>query len=99
MLPFETTVALPLGSVLEVSSSLTDKNLKFNDEKQLTPVVRDDQVVEVIIRSGLDAANNLLSIRDDGDPALTVRSMVLGTLVAAFQASMNQIYQVSRSAG
>jgi hypothetical protein len=49
---------------------------------------------DVIIRTGADAANHLLSVRDDGDPSLTVRSMVLGTLVAAFQASLNQIYNV-----
>lgn len=48
-----------------------------------------------VIVTGADAANYLLSIRDDGDPALTVRSMVLATVVAAFQAAMNQIYSVS----
>ncbi|KAL1412167.1 hypothetical protein Q8F55_003176 [Vanrija albida] len=47
---------------------------------------------EHIIRTGADAARYLLSTRDDGDDALTVRSMVLGTAVAAFQATMNQIY-------
>ncbi|WWC89674.1 uncharacterized protein L201_004599 [Kwoniella dendrophila CBS 6074] len=45
-----------------------------------------------IIRSGLDASQHLLSIRDDGDPAITFRSFILGTLMACFQASMHQIY-------
>ncbi|WWC69095.1 uncharacterized protein I206_103031 [Kwoniella pini CBS 10737] len=45
-----------------------------------------------IIRTGRDAADHLLSIRDDGDPAITFRSLVLGTIMACFQASMNQIY-------
>ena len=99
MLPFESVAATPLNPVPVTSSSSTEEIPKFHDEKKLTSAVREEQVGEVIIRSGLDAANNLLSLRDDGDPALTVRSMVLGTLMAAFQASMNQIYEVSCSNG
>lgn len=94
MLPFETVADAPFKPVPETSRSLTDENPNLDNEK-LAPVVRESQVGEVIIRSGLDAANNLLSLRDDGDSALTVRSIVLGSLVAAFQASMNQIYEVS----
>jgi hypothetical protein len=48
-----------------------------------------------IIVTGSDAADFLLSIRDDGDPAITFRSMVLSTILSAFQAVMYQIYQVS----
>jgi hypothetical protein len=48
-----------------------------------------------IIKSGADAAQYMLSDRDDGDPAITVRSMVLGTAFAAFYASISQIYKVS----
>lgn len=50
----------------------------------------------VIIRSGADASKYLLSLRDDDDPILTVRSVVLGTAFACFQAAMNQIYNVSQ---
>ena len=49
---------------------------------------------DVIIRSGADASLHLLSLRDDGDPVLTFRSIVLGTAFACFQAAMNQIYNV-----
>lgn len=49
---------------------------------------------DVIIRSGRDASEHLLSLRDDGDPILTFRSILLGTAFACFQASMNQIYNV-----
>ncbi|ORX37672.1 OPT oligopeptide transporter [Kockovaella imperatae] len=52
----------------------------------------DDDFDSVIIRTGADASEHLLSVRDDGDPALTFRSIVLGTAVSAFQAVMNQIY-------
>lgn len=51
-----------------------------------------------IIRTGADAAQYMLSDRDDGDPAVTVRSLVLGTVFAAFYASISQIYQVSLGA-
>lgn len=47
-----------------------------------------------IIKSGADAAQYMLSDRDDGDPAITVRSMVIGTAFAAFYASISQIYKV-----
>lgn len=47
-----------------------------------------------IIKSGADAAQYMLSDRDDGDPAVTFRSMVLGTAFAAFYASISQIYKV-----
>ncbi|WRT66966.1 uncharacterized protein IL334_003931 [Kwoniella shivajii] len=47
---------------------------------------------DVIIVSGTDAATHLLPMRDDGDPAVTFRSMVLATGLAAFQAVMYQIY-------
>jgi len=51
-----------------------------------------------IIKSGADAAQYMLSDRDDGDPAVTVRSMVIGTAFAAFYASISQIYKVSHLA-
>lgn len=50
---------------------------------------------EVIIRTAADAATHFLSMRDDFDPALTFRSIVLATGLAAFQAVMYQIYMVS----
>jgi hypothetical protein len=50
---------------------------------------------EVIIKTAVDAANHFLSMRDDFDPALTFRSIVLATVLAAFQAVMYQIYMVS----
>nr|XP_031857888.1 uncharacterized protein CI109_006684 [Kwoniella shandongensis]KAA5524960.1 hypothetical protein CI109_006684 [Kwoniella shandongensis] len=47
---------------------------------------------DTIIVSGADAAAHLLPMRDDHDPAVTFRSMVLATGLAAFQAVMYQIY-------
>ncbi|KAM0250023.1 hypothetical protein ACHAQJ_008792 [Trichoderma viride] len=48
---------------------------------------------DVIIVTGADAAAHLLPLRDDGEPALTFRSLVLATCLSAFQAIMSQIYQ------
>ncbi|KAK7917608.1 peptide transporter [Apiospora marii] len=48
---------------------------------------------DVIIVTGHDAAHHLLSLRDDGDPAITFRGMVLATIFSGFQATMYQIYQ------
>ncbi|KAL1405685.1 hypothetical protein Q8F55_007351 [Vanrija albida] len=70
----------------------TDKDSYENVAILNDPKVVDDETHEAIIVTGEDAANFLLSVRDDGDPALTFRSMFLGTGVAAFQATMNQIY-------
>ena len=49
---------------------------------------------DVIIITGADAAAHLLPLRDDGEPALTFRSIVLATCLSGFQAVMNQIYNV-----
>jgi len=52
---------------------------------------------DVVIVTGADAATYLLPMRDDGDPALTFRSLVLASGLACFQAVMNQIYNVCKS--
>ena len=52
---------------------------------------------DVIIVDGADAANHLLPMRDDGDPALTFRSLVLASGLSCFQAVMYQIYMVIQS--
>ncbi len=49
---------------------------------------------DVIIITGADAAAHLLPLRDDGEPALTFRSLFLATCLSAFQAVMSQIYTV-----
>lgn len=72
----------------------------LSPEKENEPTVpellgQDFDDPEKIIKSGADAAQYMLSDRDDGDPAVTFRSMVLGTAFAAFYASISQIYKVS----
>lgn len=48
-----------------------------------------------IIVTGADAATYLLPMRDDGESALTFRSIFIATCLSAFQAVMYQIYMVS----
>jgi hypothetical protein len=48
-----------------------------------------------VIKTGADAAEHLLPLRDDFDSAVTFRSILLATVVSGFQAVMNQIYSVS----
>lgn len=56
---------------------------------------KDDQGREAIVVTGADASLYLLPLRDDGDPALTFRSLFLASGLSAFQAVMTQIYIVS----
>jgi hypothetical protein len=85
-----------------------DKTEKLKDgilessEIQAAPPVYDAESSEekeddsdgVIIITGADAAAHLLPLRDDGQPALSFRSIFLATGLSAFQAVMNQIYTV-----
>lgn len=66
------------------------------DTKELSDVDKDDNSDDnVIIITGADAAAHLLPLRDDGEPALSFRSIVLATVLSGFQAVMYQIYSVS----
>ena len=56
---------------------------------------KDNGSEDVIIITGADAAQHLLPLRDDGEPALSFRSIVLASGLSAFQAVMSQIYSVS----
>ncbi|KAF9525053.1 oligopeptide transporter [Crepidotus variabilis] len=47
---------------------------------------------EPVITSGRDVSRFAVDLRDDGDPALTFRSIFLGTLFAALGAALYQIY-------
>ncbi|KAI0343069.1 oligopeptide transporter [Trametopsis cervina] len=47
---------------------------------------------ERVIRTGEDVSNFLFDVRDDEDPALTFRSLFLGTVFAGLGAALCQIY-------
>ena len=56
---------------------------------------KDSDNEDTIIVTGFDAAQHLLPLRDDFEPALTFRSIFLASCLAAFQAVMSQIYSAS----
>ncbi|GAT28047.1 OPT oligopeptide transporter [Aspergillus luchuensis] len=58
----------------------------------------DRESEDAIIITGADAAAHLLPLRDDFDPALTFRSIILASGLACFQAVMNQIYMFKPTA-
>ena len=46
---------------------------------------------EPVITSGRDVSRYLIDVRDDGDPALTFRSLFLGTVFAGLGAALCQV--------
>lgn len=76
------------GHTVDISSaSLPDE---FEDD----PAKNGENADNKRIITGEDASLYLLPIRDDHDPALTFRSIVLATGLSCFQAVMSQIYLV-----
>ncbi|KAL2196920.1 peptide transporter [Corynascus similis CBS 632.67] len=59
---------------------------------------KDDASDDIRIITGADAAAHLLPLRDDGGQALTFRSILLATILSAFQAVMYQIYMFKPTA-
>ncbi|GIJ91742.1 hypothetical protein Asppvi_010714 [Aspergillus pseudoviridinutans] len=45
-----------------------------------------------VIRNGADVSEFIVSVRDDGDPALTCRSIVLGSAFTAFSSVITMLY-------
>jgi hypothetical protein len=83
--------------VLEEKSGITVLAAKDEHDDTVDKVADDNHgdSDNVIIVTGADAAAHLLPLRDDFDPVLTFRSIVLASALACFQAVMNQIYTVS----
>jgi hypothetical protein len=81
-----------------------DSDLKFNDSKKLEDFEKVDTESEgyetyngePIINSGVDVSKFIVDLRDDGDEAVTFRSLALGTVIAGLGAALSQ---VSRSLG
>ncbi|EGO04012.1 hypothetical protein SERLA73DRAFT_165539 [Serpula lacrymans var. lacrymans S7.3] len=49
---------------------------------------------EPVVSSGKDVSRYLIDLRDDGDPALTFRSLFIGTVFAGLGAALSQIYML-----
>lgn len=65
-------------------------------ESQLESSTAEDSSVEwvngePVISNGRDVSKYLIDVRDDGDPAITFRSLVLGTVFAGLGATLVQV--------
>ncbi|KAJ2920656.1 hypothetical protein H1R20_g16438, partial [Candolleomyces eurysporus] len=93
-----TSLAQEKGGSGEKSDPEKSREVLVVDEKDLqgTSLDDDDSVQylhgEPVIRTGRDVSRFAVDIRDDGDEALTFRSMVLGTVFAGLGAALCQIY-------
>ncbi|KIM57237.1 hypothetical protein SCLCIDRAFT_1143537 [Scleroderma citrinum Foug A] len=47
---------------------------------------------EPVITTGTDVSRSLVDVRDDSDPALTFRSLSIGTVFGCFGAALRQVY-------
>jgi hypothetical protein len=70
-----------------------EKELQYNiDDNSLEDDPKPSfQKGEPIITTGRDVSRFVVDIRDDGDPALTFRSMFLGTMFAGMGAALSQV--------
>lgn len=79
---------------LDDVKTVKDDTLVLDAEDKAAPQHEETDDHKIII-TGADAAKHLLPLRDDGEPALTFRSLFLASVLAAFQAVMSEIYYVS----
>ncbi|TFK82027.1 oligopeptide transporter [Polyporus arcularius HHB13444] len=91
--PSSPTESFDEKKVLEKHQS-SDSYLAHKIERG--PAYDDDEVEyvngEPVITSGRDVSRYLVDVRDDGDPALTFRSLFIGTVFAGLGAALCQIY-------
>ncbi|KAL0580004.1 hypothetical protein V5O48_002007 [Marasmius crinis-equi] len=68
----------------------SEKKLEFDSESFLDN--HDSYKGEPVVTSGADVSKYIVELRDDGDDALTYRSLFLGTVIAGLGAALDQIY-------
>lgn len=92
------TVNLPYANEKKLDGSveeITNKEGSYGQDSSVEDLSDRESALlvngEPVIRNGEDVSNFLVNIRDDGDPALTFRSIALGTLFAGLGAAMCQV--------
>ncbi len=97
----EHTVSEKTGFSIDKAEKLQDGAPDSPEIEAAAPVYdadssqeKEDDSEGAIIITGTDAAKHLLPMRDDGEPALSFRSLFLASGLSAFQAVMYQIYMV-----
>ncbi|KPM43808.1 hypothetical protein AK830_g2810 [Neonectria ditissima] len=85
----------PEVAVGDGTSKASPRETDGEDSKD-HPHEEDDEAVYVkghpVIRNGVDVSKFVVSIRDDGDPSLTFRSVFLGTLFTALSSVITMLY-------
>lgn len=71
-----------------VNENESQDNIDNSLEDDSQPIFRNG---EPIITVGRDVSRFVVDIRDDEDPALTFRSMFLGTIFAGMAAALSQV--------
>ena len=75
--------------------NVDEKGSTYNIDDNSLPVEDDSSPAyrngEPVITTGQDVSRFVVDIRDDEDPALTFRSMFLGTLFAGMGAALSQV--------
>lgn len=86
------------SDVLPLKEKLGDEEIdivKHNSPSVSQSDLDDDHVLmlngEPVIRSGKDVSRLVVDIRDDGEDALTFRSVILGTIFAGLGAALCQV--------
>jgi hypothetical protein len=99
-----TEKAVDINEIVEDSTMIDGQSaLGFqgdNKEERVKgdPVIRNGNQRAVptynypLTRSGLDVSKFLISTRDDGDPSLTFRSIILGTIFTALSSVITMLY-------
>ncbi|KAF9269597.1 oligopeptide transporter [Marasmius fiardii PR-910] len=67
-----------------------DSNDKLGGDESLE--AQDSFKGEPIVTTGADVSHFIVDVRDDGDDAITYRSLALGTVIAGLGAAVSQIY-------
>lgn len=78
----------------DVDSQVVDPNDAYLEKGDRASDAASDTVFvngEPVIRTGEDVSRYAVDVRDDGDPALTFRSIVLGTVFAGLSAALGQV--------
>lgn len=85
-----------LGISEKAAYKASDSDSIASDKRSIADDESDVQLVngEPVITTGRDVSRFLVDTRDDGDPALTFRSMFLGTVFAGLGAALYQVRNV-----
>lgn len=76
----------------KLADASLDEKLGSLKVEKYDPETREVSDRERVVTSGGDVSRYAVDLRDDGDPALTFRSLVLGTVFAGLGAALCQIY-------